>query len=648
MSETWYSILAGAAFKGSVVLAVAWAPALLLRRYSAAARHLVWTVALAAVLALPFLSFSLPALRVTRLAALVPALPDMVFQVSASEVPAASTVVPGAAATKVAPPPNGSGHDWRLWLMMIWATGAAVACLPMLVGWEAMRSARRTAKPFSDRHLCGLSLRTLGIRRRVDILETTAGSMPVSFGILRPAVLVPSGMPGWGDERCRAVLLHELAHVHRGDAASHLVGRAALVLHWWNPLAWLAWRELLKERERAADDFVLSAGVRASDYAGHLLEIARAMHSAGLGYVAVAMVRRSQLEGRVLAILDSRVSRKAPGRGSIAATALLAAGLIAPLAAVRAQNAQPRTIQDVNTAIQAARAQKNYQMLEDAAKSAEQLQKFDAARELLEAALAIRAERSGAQDLEYGAGLLKLADLEWRRGGKDAADLYANAAQVLGDRPEAARALTYVGLTALKKKDYAAAFDSFQQAQGVDPAHAGTALMWMAVVRDREQDAGDAERLFQSALAVQNPKSIDAAVTMEVYSQVLRRQGRDAEASEFDTRAATIQKRGTPEPVPSGVFSTRTPGVTPPSVLRKLEPEYSEEAHAARLQGTVVLTVVVEPDGVARNVLVARGLGLGLDEKALEAISHWQFKPGTKDGLAVPVAATIEVNWRLL
>jgi len=89
-------------------------------------------------------------------------------------------------------------------------------------------------------------------------------------------------------------------------------------------------------------------------------------------------------------------------------------------------------------------------------------------------------------------------------------------------------------------------------------------------------------------------------------------------------------------------------GVTAPIVLYKKEPEYSEEARKAKYQGTVVLYIVVDPSGRAVNPKVVRSLGLGLDEKALEAVRQWKFKPGYKDGRPVTVAATIEVNFRLL
>ena len=89
-------------------------------------------------------------------------------------------------------------------------------------------------------------------------------------------------------------------------------------------------------------------------------------------------------------------------------------------------------------------------------------------------------------------------------------------------------------------------------------------------------------------------------------------------------------------------------GVSAPSVLFKVEPEYSEEARKAKWQGTVVLSVIVDEMGRPNHLKVLRSLGLGLDQKAMDAVSQWRFKPGLKDGKAVPVIATIEVNFRLL
>jgi len=99
--------------------------------------------------------------------------------------------------------------------------------------------------------------------------------------------------------------------------------------------------------------------------------------------------------------------------------------------------------------------------------------------------------------------------------------------------------------------------------------------------------------------------------------------------------------------VGGGVFRVGG-GVSQPSVLVKVDPEYSEEARKAKYSGTVMLSVVVDAEGKARDIHVVKSLGMGLDEKAIEAVEKWKFKPGMKGGQAVNVRATIEVNFRLL
>jgi TonB family protein len=88
-------------------------------------------------------------------------------------------------------------------------------------------------------------------------------------------------------------------------------------------------------------------------------------------------------------------------------------------------------------------------------------------------------------------------------------------------------------------------------------------------------------------------------------------------------------------------------GVSAPALLSKVEPQYSEEARQARYQGTVLLYIEVDPEGKPTNIRVQRALGLGLNEKAIEAVKAWRFKPGSKDGNPVTVAASIEVNFRM-
>ncbi len=651
-----FSILMGVALKSTAILAAAWLIAFMLRKRSAAARHLVWTAGAVAVLTLPILSVSLPALHVPGTNAFLAASSNIVFQaIGSSQQTSPAQRADTSFRTSGPDLPTQWRPDWKTGLLSLWLAGSLLALAQMLFACAGIWRVRRRAKPFADRELSSALTQSLGIRHPVDVLESGTGSMPMTFGILRSAVFMPSDAGTWSRERRRIVLLHELAHVRRGDVATHLLARAALAVYWWNPLAWKAWREFLKERERATDDLVLNAGARASEYADHLLDVARTMRSAaGVGCAAVAMARRSQLEGRLMAILDAGVNRKAPGRASALVAGLLAVAMVAPFAAVQAQESQTQQDgipADIDAAIRAAHAQKNFRMLEDAAAAAAQQRKYDIAQRLLEAALTIRGEDSGQQSVEYGVGLMKLGDLERKRNRFPAAEAFdSRAIRLLGDRPEAAAALLHLGIAALRARDFPRAFDSFEHAQRVDPAHAGEALMWMAVTRERAGGIDEAETFFKQALGLQDPGSLQAATTMRVYAQFLRGQSRGDEAAELEKRAGAAQTRVPPaNPKHSeGAYKMGGPGLTPPSVLFKIEPEYSEEARVAKLAGTVVVGAEIGPDGVAHNIHILRPLGVGLDEKAMEAIQQWRFKPGMKDGQPVTVVVNIEVNFRLL
>ena len=658
--SAWFVFMAGLALKGTAVLGAAWFAAFLLRSRAAAERHWVWTSAALTLLALPLLTLAMPALALPALR--IPAarwLPDpamALFHVNAVAASGrhdlAGAVQPAAAAAVRAAIPRFVWRlfDWPFALMMAWAAGAALTFARMWFAYAAIRRARAAARPFPDQALCeGLS-RMLGIRRKIEILETEPGSMPMTFGFFRAAILLPSGAAAWSEEKRRMVLLHELAHVRRGDVAAHWMARAALALYWWNPLAWKAWKEFLKERERAADDVVLSAGERPSDYAGHLLAVARSLQLApAMGWGAVAMARRSQLEARLRSILDSRIERSATGRAWGFAAAVAAIIIAGPLAAVRAQDSASSIPADVDAAIRAAQSQKNYEILEGAAKAAEQQNKYDVAKQLLEPAVDLRAEKAGKQSIEYALGLLKLGDLEGKRNlSKSAEDFYSRAAQILGDRPEAVSALIFLGKESIGRKDFSQAVEYLERAQHDDPRQAGVAQMWLGVNSSREGNSNEADAHFKAALALQDPSSEAAVTTFQVYSRFLQAQGRQDEAKELAARAMETQKSTAAKPAFEANVYKMGPGISAPVPLTRIDPQYSEDARVAQLQGTVLVSMEIGEDGLAHNIQVVRGLGLGLDEKAVQAIQQWIFKPGMKDGQAVPVRTNIEVSFRLL
>ena len=650
------------ALKSTLILAGAALAAFLLRRRSAAARHLVWTAAAAALLALPLLSGMLPALRVP----VAKSGPTAVFQVFVTSTPLDRAFRVGQAFGPAADLHVGSTRAVP-YLPMLWMLGVALSLIQMLWAYLVLRRVRRAARLFPNSEAAVLA-RTLGIDHPVAILETSRGSMPMTCGIFRPAVLIPAGATEWGPERLRIVLLHELAHIRRGDLATHVLARLALSLYWWNPLAWFAWRAFVKERERATDDLVLTAGERASEYAGHLLEIARAFQpELATAAAALAMARRSELEGRLVAILDNGVNRRPAGRRAAVIAALAAVTLAAPFAAVQAQDTSQaggvnfRVVStsenppEVDATIRAAVSQGNFEMLDRAAAAYKTRGNYDVARRLLEQALAIRGQVAGTTSTAYAVGLVNLGDLAMASGHPEQADGPYSQAVALGDRPEVARALYNLGHRArYAAHDDAAARDYFERvlkvvSQGTWAAGAISELASMAASQPGRE--AEAEALYQKAIDLEQ-SPYNRAAALNSYARFLKRQNRAEEAAQIDARANEVRGAATKAAsadivYPPGVYRVGN-GVTAPQLIYKVEPQYTEEARAAKYQGTVLLFVEVQADGTAANIRVVRSLGLGLDEKAIEALRQWRFKPGTKDGVPVPVAATIEVNFRLL
>lgn len=144
-------------------------------------------------------------------------------------------------------------------------------------------------------------------------------------------------------------------------------------------------------------------------------------------------------------------------------------------------------------------------------------------------------------------------------------------------------------------------------------------------------------------------RTLDVALTKLVLAPTLA--GNEFMFTPPEGATAMVNPAAPPAPAssgsPQGAYRIGN-GISAPHVVSKREPEYSEEARRARLEGTVTLSLVVDATGVPMNLRVLKGLGLGLDEKALEAVGTWQFAPGQKEGKPVPILATIQVNFRLL
>jgi beta-lactamase regulating signal transducer with metallopeptidase domain len=196
-------------------------------------------------------------------------------------------------------------------IMIAWMMGALLVLATIMLGIARVHWIARRARPLVKGG-CASAVHTLAREHgvSVDVLEGDDFAMPMTWGIIRPKLLLPRSAHRWPDARLNAVLRHELAHVRRRDPLWQLLGEIACALHWYNPLAWYAARCMRVQREHACDDAVLTAGSRGSEYAAELLDIARSLRAArATSVAAIAMARPRQLEGRLLAVLDESRSR---------------------------------------------------------------------------------------------------------------------------------------------------------------------------------------------------------------------------------------------------------------------------------------------------------------------------------------------------
>ncbi|MBB4634439.1 M56 family metallopeptidase [Longimicrobium terrae] len=345
LNPALFAAVADAAVRGTVILLAALAATALMRRSSASARHMVWLAALTAVLLLPIARSIVPEWRVLPLPAAATVMPGVESAAPGTRRDLSTATAPGAEPVNAAVPTPAptmaerlADVDWSRAAVLLWAVGSALVLVRLLAGVARLLWIERRATELTDdewvRLTDGLS-RRLRLGRIVRLLREPAATVPMTWGVFHPVVLLPAESEQWPDERRRVVLAHELAHVRRWDALTQWVAHLALALFWFNPLVWIAVRRLRQEREHACDDAVLEIGTRAADYASHLLDIVRSLGSGPSAAAGLAMARRSQFEGRLLAILDGAVRRNAASRAAALATAAAALACLLPLAALR-------------------------------------------------------------------------------------------------------------------------------------------------------------------------------------------------------------------------------------------------------------------------------------------------------------------------
>jgi TonB family protein len=295
--------------KASLVMLAAFAAIACSRRRSAALRHWILSGAIVAATAAPLLGAVVPSWHVPLDAIARPR------PIAATAAFAGASIVPRSSVIEEPPTRRATGVSLAgagALVATAWVTGAAISALILFVGlgrlaWIAS-SARRVV---SGRWTVAAAeiARGYGLRRPVVLLQSDHPALLVTWGFVQPKVILPRTAEDWTDECVRVVLAHELAHIKRGDWLIQMIAEIARAGYWFNPVMWVACRRLRQESEQATDDLVLNAGIEGSDYAAHLLKLARSFSRQRPWLPAPEIARPSSLERRVSAMLNTRANR---------------------------------------------------------------------------------------------------------------------------------------------------------------------------------------------------------------------------------------------------------------------------------------------------------------------------------------------------
>lgn len=327
----WLNLFWAYTLKTSLILSLALLLSRILKKQSAAVRHLVLSSLFISMLFLPILSLTslgwetrlLPAWgnseQTARAENSIPVASALNFSPRVSydnaadlpdrdvrETPSFSANL-GSVLTKA----EGIVDDS---VLLIWTLGLGLLISRLALGlWGAYRLTREgiAIKESIWKRLLDRFLTAISIKRRVSLMSHTKVQVPLTWGLVKPVVMMPAETEHWTDEQRSSALFHELSHVKRGDFLAMLLVRFNLALFWFNPLSWAVFRSIKKEQEKACDELVIKAGIKPSTYAAHLLAFRRSLpfHWNPPTSVLGAM-GKTQLDDRLTTILKQRMKLK--------------------------------------------------------------------------------------------------------------------------------------------------------------------------------------------------------------------------------------------------------------------------------------------------------------------------------------------------
>ena len=371
--NNYISIFIDVSIKSFVVLALVFLFLPALKRLSAAGRHMVWMLTMIALLALPVLSITLPSLNLKILSdnkvsktvsklvkrPVITVTKPEITEIKAKEVKKEYkssgksvfesksdfkkqkiTFVAAMKSTFKNVFTKMKSKSWIFWVTSAWIIGFFVFILPIIfglfcVGLITLKSKKinENSLPYSVLSIVNKFQRAISLRQCCKKSFLTA---PTTWGVFCPIILLPENINKYSTDCLRVILLHETAHISRFDWLTQLVSRFICAVYWFNPFVWIANRCLRIEAEKSCDNKVLNTGFSSSDYANYLLDLVRAIKTRKrFSFATVPMARKSKIESRLMAILNSKINRKGITKFSLVISLLAIISVVVPLAAVR-------------------------------------------------------------------------------------------------------------------------------------------------------------------------------------------------------------------------------------------------------------------------------------------------------------------------
>jgi TonB family protein len=553
---------------------------------------------------------------------------------------------------------------WVWWTGLVLVAGVLTRLAWMAVGLLQLRRLRRAGAPAAPGG--GHELAQL-IEAGADIRYVAALGQPVTFGLIRPVVLLPESLTGMAPAVQRAVLAHELWHVRRRDWAWVLIEECIRAAFWFNPAMWWLVSRVQCSREEVVDELTVQVTNARRSYLEALLAFAEQPAQ----FPAAPFVRRRELFRRMLLI--SREAVMSSRRIVISSAILLAVVLVTGWSAATRFPLSASSV-SVDTGVQA--PPRDQRPSEAAPETARE-------RELKKAIEATPGDMKLYMDL---------ARLEEQRGATTEAQ--ATLTALRQSAPNDPRPLMALAGFYHRTGQFSEAIAALEEAAALDPTNPQgqqviATFYFEKASKDPSVTPAEKQTYIRSGIAAtdralaSNPDFFEAMVYKNLFLRMQagmetdtgRQQALIAEADALRNRAMELNKArqasdaqglrsrapggvpaGMPPPPPPpppppgldyGTPPVRVGGnIRPPLKVRDAKPVYPEDAKAAGVQGVVIMEVTITASGAVGTARVLKGVPM-LDQAALDAVYQWEFQQTLLNGVAVPVIMTVTVNFTL-